>query len=195
MCKAEVAAAKARERAASTANSMVGSIIFSLLSLLLIVTCLAGNGTTGVAEIRRDGFASATATGQARGWLLTRVLTVDEHRHFLFINLAPASGGSVLVQILDGRTNATIANCSRTGQLDSDSTRARMDCGGVGGGVALARRRIRLRFVLSGAGTRLYSFWFSPSRCGESNGYAAAGGPGFSGGRDERGSCAQKEVL
>ena len=49
---------------------------------------------------------------------------------------------------------------------------------------------IQFKFALSGS-TRLFSFWISASRCGESNGFGAAGGPEFVGdeGRDHRGGC------
>jgi hypothetical protein len=46
----------------------------------------------------------------------------------------------------------------------------------------LANTTVRFKFVLDRA--HLYAFWVSPSARGESRGYVAAGGPGFSGSRD-----------
>jgi hypothetical protein len=40
----------------------------------------------------------------------------------------------------------------------------------------------------------LYSFWVSPERSGASQGYVAAGGPGFTGARDTVGAAAYRSV-
>ena len=47
---------------------------------------------------------------------------------------------------------------------------------------ALAGRPVRLRFHV-GAG-QLFAFWVSKTEAGASNGFVAAGGPGFTGNRD-----------
>ena len=55
------------------------------------------------------------------------------------------------------------------------------DLGSISGEV------VKLQFRLSGAS--LYSFWFSASACGASEGYLGGGGPGSVDGRDMSGSC------
>ena len=52
----------------------------------------------------------------------------------------------------------------------------------------LAGRTVRFRFHLRAG--ELYSFWVSGDESGASNGYVAAGGPGFTGNRDTVGSVA-----
>ena len=47
---------------------------------------------------------------------------------------------------------------------------------------SLANTIVRFKFVLDRA--HLYAFWVSPSPRGESRGYLAAGGPGYSGAMD-----------
>jgi hypothetical protein len=49
----------------------------------------------------------------------------------------------------------------------------------------LAGRPVRFRFFLENGS--LYSFWVANSTSGASNGYIAAGGPGFRGPRDSIG--------
>ena len=49
---------------------------------------------------------------------------------------------------------------------------------------ALAGQTVRFRFSLSKG--RLYAFWVSRWPTGESGGYVAAGGPGFSGPADTK---------
>ena len=54
----------------------------------------------------------------------------------------------------------------------------------------IAGMPVRFRFYITGGD--LYSFWVSPSENGESNGYSAAGGPGFTGSTDTEGIRAYK---
>ncbi len=54
----------------------------------------------------------------------------------------------------------------------------------------LAGRDVRFRFELTKG--QLYAFWVSPSESGASQGYVAAGGPGFVGPTDTVGSAAYK---
>ena len=153
-----------------------------------------GNGTIGIGVARRDGFASVLAT-EPTGVLLTPPLSFSGAKQHLFINAATVSGGSVAVEVMDATTDAVVEpfslqHCER---FAGDSTRAELSWG-AGTEAAtkqLKGQRIRLRFTLQGTGTRLFSFWFSETACGESGGFVGGGGgPGFGGPRDERGSCA-----
>lgn len=139
-----------------------------------------GNGGTGLAILRRDGFASLEA-GADGGILLTRRL-VFSGAH-LFVNLA-APTGRLRVAVLgeDGEAidGFGLADCR---PVSGDATRlvVRWADGGTLG--ALAGGVVRFRFELfEGA---LCAFWVSRWGTGESEGYVAAGGPGFPHGRDE----------
>ena len=57
---------------------------------------------------------------------------------------------------------------------------------------SLKGEKVRFKFYLKKG--ELYSFWVSPTEIGASNGYNAAGGPGFSGGIDHEGISAYKHA-
>jgi hypothetical protein len=129
-------------------------------------------GSTGLATLRRDGFASMTGSGE----LVTRPLTIS--RPFLFVN-ADAGRGELHVSILD-RHGAELpgfgeAECRPlTGEGTAQQvTWSRRSLG------ELAGQDVRIRF--NQRNTDLYAFWFSPSERGESLGFVAAGGPEFKG--------------
>ena len=133
-------------------------------------------GSTGLATLRRDGFASMDA-GRGGGTLTTRPVTFDGR--FLFVN-ADAGGGELRAEALDeeGRVLSSFSarECAPT---SSDATSHRMTWSGGGDLSALRGRPVRFRFHLSGG--RLYAFWVSRDAGGASNGHPAAGGPGLSG--------------
>jgi hypothetical protein len=124
-----------------------------------------GTCVTGLATLRRDGFASMDAPDEG-GVLTTRPLTF-KGKH-LFVNL----DGELQVEVLDG-DKASPAGAAVKG----NATRL-----AVTDVSAFAGRAVRLRFHLKKG--RLYSFWVSPDAGGASGGYVAAGGPGFTGPMD-----------
>ena len=132
------------------------------------------NASTGLAILRRDGFASMDAGG-AEGFLLTRPLEFSGHH--LFVN---AAGGRVLAEVChpDGRPlpGYTKADCRPS---TGDSTKQRLSWKEHDDLASLAGRPWRLKFSLTDA--KLYAFWVSRSRQGESGGATAAGGPGLQG--------------
>ena len=149
--------------------------------------------STGLATLRRDGFASmdwlpeegrvrrAPAPADGQGTLTTRPVRFSgEH---LFVN-ADARGGELRVEVLDAG-GSVIAPFSRAAcaPITRDGTRqmVRWSSGSLAG---VAGRDVRFRFSLSRG--RLYAFWVSPWPSGESRGYPAAGGPEFSGPVDTR---------
>ncbi len=148
---------------------------------------LYGNGATGVAVLRRDGFASLNATAGG-GVLLTRPVTFSGAH--LFVN-ADAPRGALLVEICDETGNAiapfTFANCI---PFTGDSTLAPISWKGEpkGGLSALAGKPVRFRFKLTDG--KLYSFWVSRDATGRSDGYVAGGGPGYTGPTDTVGAGA-----
>jgi hypothetical protein len=145
----------------------------------------SGVCTTGLATLRRDGFASMDA-GPQEATLTTRLVRFNG-RH-LFVNV-DAPKGELRVEVLDDQGRAieplTRANCvpvrtDRTLQLVR--WRDVPDLGAVRG------RPVRFRFFLTTG--LLYAFWVSPDASGASHGYVAAGGPGFKGPVDTVGNGA-----
>jgi hypothetical protein len=155
-------------------------------------TAKAGSGNsmydrsaTGVAILRRDGFASLDA-GSAPGFVLTRPVTFTGKQ--LFVN-ADCPGGELRAEVLDedGKVIApfTAENCE---PVRLDSTKQIIRWKGGRDVSALAGQIVRFRFLLTGG--KLYSFWVSPDDSGASNGYVAGGGPGYTGPTDAVGSAA-----
>jgi hypothetical protein len=135
---------------------------------------LYGNGATGVAFLRRDGFVSlnAAATG---GTLTTRPVTFNG-RH-LFVNL-DAPTGTLAAEVLD-MSGAPIApltfeNCVTA---SGDSTLLQLRWKDTDDLTPLAGRAVRFRFRLNTG--KLYAFWVSRDATGRSDGYVAGGGPGY----------------
>jgi len=133
-----------------------------------------GGGGTGLAVLRRDGFASVEA-GPDGGILLTRPLRFAG-RH-LFVNLAAPHGHLRVAALAEDGTEIPGFGLSDCVPVSGDATRHAVKWRGHGSLASLAGRPVRLRFELfNGA---LYSFWISRWPGGESSGFVAAGGPGF----------------
>jgi hypothetical protein len=145
----------------------------------LMMNGMHAHGSTGIAKLRRDGFASMEADA-AGGTLTTRPLLFSG-RH-LFVNAACAEG-ELQAEVLDASgapiAPYTLANCR---PLRADQTLAAVTWAGAADLAPLAGQPVRLRFHLR-AGA-LYAFWISSDSSGASHGYVAAGGPGFTGGTD-----------
>jgi len=133
-------------------------------------------GSTGVAMLRRDGFASMDA--DANGGELTTALVTFSGK-FPFVNLA-ASDGELRAEILDAEERVippfSVENSVR---VKADSTRQRLTWSTAPDLSALAGKPVRFRFHLTSG--QLYAFWVSAEPNGASHGYVAAGGPGLSG--------------
>lgn len=143
--------------------------------------------STGLAFMRRDGFASMDADAEP-GELTTRPLQFGG-KHLL-VNV-DCDGGQLQVEVLD-RNGDPIAPFDRDRCLPIavDKTLQAVTWKGADDVSGLAGRPVRLRFHLQKG--RLYSFWISPDRCGASHGYVAAGGPGFTGPTDTVGCEGKK---
>ena len=139
-------------------------------------------GATGVAFLRRDGFASMDA-GEQTGTLTTSHVTFKGR--YLFVNADVK--GRLRVEVLD-ECGAVIPpfsldNCA---PLQGDGTRQAVAWKDGGDLSALAGKPVRFRFHLTRG--KLYAFWVSPDRSGASHGYVAAGGPEFDGPTDTVGA-------
>lgn len=129
-------------------------------------------GSTGLAKLRRDGFASLDAAESA-GTLTTRPIRF-RGKH-LFVNLA-ARAGELRVEALDeqGRPIAPFDR-DHCRPMTGDSTRQAVTWEGASDLSALSGQPVRLRFHLSRGS--LYAFWVTPDAGGASFGYLAGGGP------------------
>ncbi|HJU41689.1 MAG TPA: hypothetical protein VJ691_02705 [Vicinamibacterales bacterium] len=156
-------------------------------------TNLPGICSTGLATLRRDGFASMDwspagkhPVRQLPGWkdgmLTTRPLRFSGSH--LFVNAEP-KGGELRVEVLD-RHGRVLAPFGRDAcePLREGGTRQPVTWRGASLGT-VAGEPVRFRFTLT-AGS-LYAFWVSDSPRGYSNGYPAAGGPEFTGPIDRAG--------
>ena len=147
-----------------------------------------GVSSTGLATLRRDGFASVsdvwppgmarTVEGPATS-LITRPVRFSGGHFFVNADIE----GELRVELLD-RAGKVIApfTADRSVPLTGDHTRARVTWRDRPSIASLAGEPVRIRFVLTRA--RLYAFWVSASDRGASGGYVAAGGPGFTSARD-----------
>jgi hypothetical protein len=147
---------------------------------------LYAGGATGVAILRRDGFASMEA-GARGGELTTRQTTFSGR--YLFVN-ADAREGELRVEILDqgGRVIEPFS-AGACLPVRSDATRTQVRWKGAEDLSALRSRPIRFHFLLTAG--RLYSFWVSGDRSGASHGYLGAGSPGHAGPVDLEGGAGE----
>jgi len=148
-------------------------------------TSLPGRCSTGLATLRRDGFASVTDAWPAAvtspvmrhaSALITRPVRFSGTHAFVNANVQ----GSLRVELLD-RTGTTIPGFSadRCEAILGDSTKHAVRWNGAPPLDGLANTAVRFKFMLDRA--RLYAFWVGHSVRGESRGYLGAGGPGFTG--------------
>jgi len=147
-----------------------------------------GGASTGLATLRRDGFASMDAGADEEGTLTTRPVTF-RGKH-LFANVA-AADGELHAELLDadGKTIEPFsrANCM---PVRADKTLQAVTWQGADDLAAANGRPVRFRFYLKGGA--LYAFWVSLDKAGASHGYVAAGGPGFTGPTDTVGEGAYR---
>ncbi|MCP4642707.1 MAG: glycosyl hydrolase family 32, partial [bacterium] len=143
------------------------------------VSAHEGFSSTGLFTLRRDGFTSMNA-GADGGILTTRPLRFEGSH--LFVNV-DAPQGELRVEMLDVHGKPiepfTVSQCEA---IATDSTIVPVRWAGEPSLVSLSAQPVRIRFHLTNG--KLYAVWVSPSSQGESMGYVAAGGPGFSGPRD-----------
>jgi hypothetical protein len=137
------------------------------------------DATTGLAMLRRDGFASMDASGKP-GILTTRPVTFMGKN--LFVNV-DCPEGELKVEVLDKDGKViepfTLDNCKA---ISDDKTLVQVNWKQNKDLKALADKPVRFRFHLTNGS--LYSFWVSPDKSGASYGYVGAGGPGFTGPTD-----------
>lgn len=145
-------------------------------------SCDSG-ASTGLAILRRDGFASLDAA-DSPGTLTTHTVTFQGKYPFVNVD---AKGGRLRMEVLDadGKTIPafSMADCV---PIAVDSTRQKIEWKSGSDLSSLSGKPVRFRFELTGG--RLYAFWVSPDPSGASYGYVAGGGPGLPGPRDTVGN-------
>lgn len=142
-------------------------------------------GATGVAFLRRDGFASLDA--DERGGALTTRLVTFGGRH-LFINAMVLKGRlRAEMRDADGRPIVpfTLENSI---PFTGDSTIEEMRWKDGADLSGLAGKPARFHFEVTGGS--LFAFWVSKDQGGRSDGYVAGGGPGYTGHVDTIGRAA-----
>jgi len=148
-------------------------------------TSSPGRCSTGLAMLRRDGFASVTdvwPAGAARqvmrypSTLITRPVRFSGAHGFVNADVA----GSLRIELLDRNGTAIPGfTADRCEPVTGNHTRAAMRWNGSASLGNLSGVPVRFKFVLDRA--RLFAFWVSPSARGESRGHLGAGGPGYPG--------------
>ncbi len=137
------------------------------------------NGSTGLAILRRDGFASMDANDD-QGTLLTR--KISSNGKFLFVNVE-GSKGELSAEICDEFGHAIKGyEKEKSLPLNINSTKKMMTWKGKKNLGQISGKTIRIKFFAKNL--RLYSFWISKNKNGVSGGSNAAGGPGLSGNWD-----------
>jgi hypothetical protein len=145
-------------------------------------TSVPGRCSTGLATLRRDGFASVSDAWPAHlarpvarypASLITRPVRFSGGHCFVNADAA----GSLRVEVLD-RVGKPIPgfSASECQPISGNQTKhpVRWNNASL---ASLANTIVRFRFVLDRA--RLFAFWVSPSPRGESRGHLGAGGPGY----------------
>lgn len=134
------------------------------------------NASTGIAKLRRDGFASMDA-GTDGGTLTTKPVLFNGSR--LFVNV-DCPQGHLRVEVLDKNGKLLEGfSAAKCRPLTVNSTLSEVTWDGTTDLSHVAGTPVRFRFYLYDG--QLYSFWVSPNASGASNGYVAGGGPGFDG--------------
>lgn len=132
-----------------------------------------GNMSTGLATLRRDGFASMGTN--LKGTLTTGCVVFNGK--YLFINADVK--GILRVEILDSSNNVipgyTSTNCipfhgNKIKEMISWKNKKELS--------SLRDKPVKFKFYISNGS--IYSFWVSPWKTGESRGYTAGGGAGLS---------------
>ncbi len=129
-------------------------------------------GQTGLATLRRDGFASMGT--KTAGTLTTETVTFNGN--YLFVN---ANAKSVKAEILDEKGNLiegfSTADCTA---VTGDTTKAMLSFGSDLS--SLSGKKVKFRFTVEEG--ELYSFWVTDDAVnGASNGYLAGGSVGQKG--------------
>ena len=136
-------------------------------------------GSTGLAILRRDGFASMNANKNIESLTTRPVMFKGSH---LFIN-ANTQHGEMKVEILNENNTPiksyTAEDCV---PVSIDTTSQCIRWKNTDNLLPLIGSRIKFKFYVENGS--LYSFWISKNKNGKSSGYVGAGGPDFTNSMD-----------
>lgn len=139
--------------------------------------------STGLATLRRDGFASV-GSGSGLGFLTTHGVTFKGK--YMFVNVDARSGELRAEALDEGGKVLPGFSAQDCIPIKVDKTKVAVMWKDNKDLQTLKERVVKFRFHLAGA--ELYSFWVSPNENGASYGYVGAGGPGFAGATDTTGA-------
>lgn len=126
--------------------------------------------TTGLATLRRDGFASMKGTGE----LETSVLKFNGTHFFVNANII----GSLQVELLDEKGNVLSGFSQNDCKIiTGDVIKQKVEWKNNATLAILKDKNIKIKFYLTNG--EIFSFWISPQSTGESHGYTGGGGPGL----------------
>lgn len=126
--------------------------------------------TTGLATLRRDGFASMKGTGE----LLTAKLKFTGSYFYVNANIS----GELRVELLNA-DGTVIPGYSKNEckPFKGDTVKQQVEWSSNKTLTSLAGQNIRVKFYVTDG--EFFSFWISPDSTGESQGYTGGGGPGL----------------
>lgn len=126
--------------------------------------------TTGLATLRRDGFASMKGTGA----LETPILKFTGNYFYINANV----NGELKVELLNP-DGTVILGYSKDDcvSVKGDYVKQKVEWKSNKTLSGLKDQKIKIKFYVTNG--EIYSFWISPESTGESQGYTAGGGPGL----------------
>jgi hypothetical protein len=132
------------------------------------------NMSTGLAKLRRDGFASLNASAE-EGFILTKKIVFGGD--YLFVN-ANTCTEYLKVEVLD-TSGMTIKGFEKENSIITkiQDTKSSVSWRNKSDLKEVKNKVVQLRFYLKSG--ELYAFWVSTYKSGESGGYTAGGGPGL----------------
>ncbi len=144
--------------------------------------------STGLATLRRDGFASLSddrstpqpvRVGSLPSSVTTRTIRFNGAHFFVNADIA----GEMRIEVLD-RGGAVIPGfgAEKCSPITGNGTKIPVTWSGQSI-ASLANQPVRLRFRMTRG--RLYAFWVSPSATGASSGFVGAGGPAYRNATDQ----------
>lgn len=157
----------------------------------------------GLSTLRRDGFVSLQSEDNNQETMVeTKLLTytVDQSinenqqpRKYLFVNVDTSEGGYLTAEILDQNEQVVPGYAAtnflsdesikiKKGLIQNEDTTKKMITWGLRASLPADLDQFKIRFRFKQ--TKFYSFWISPSKYGESNGYLGHGGPAYLGYQD-----------
>jgi hypothetical protein len=153
---------------------IVGDQLYFYLSGRYVNSSGAEITSTGLATLRRDGFASIDANTGKEETLTTELFKFNGSFFFVNANIS----GNMKVELLDKDGNV-LTGFSKDESISStaDAAKTQVKWNGKANLAELKGKAIRAKFYVTEGS--LYSFWISPYETGESNGYTAGGGAGL----------------